>query len=740
MMPFCEALAAALIIPLLVGYPIGCMLQSATGLRRIVWGGVFGAALLIVVLRSAQYLIPLATAVWWLTPVWVFAAAWGWSRPNVRRAIRRDVAVITRVGACVLVLCVLAQVVVLNLPILLHHFIAFEGTGNNDSVLYITNARWMQQHRFFDPPDYSPSKPLYLLVRGFFGAGLGYRRVGAEAFLAYVSGLIGRDPVYAYNAVLSAGGVWASLAALLIIPARTFRQLRNGFQWGWILPVFFCTPALVYVVVNTNYACAFGIVFFAGYVLTSARNSNFGWRRVVASVLLLAAMAATYPELIPVAWLTLGLALLAAWRLGRSLRLAFIAGVQIATESLIAAAVFSWLTISAFFTIANAHVVSNQMASQWPDIYAGLPPFRYAIAFLTINRSFAEWLPLSLCALTLLAVLWLALSALARRGVRQSLLIGIAAAFAVMTAYIYFHSFFYGEIKIVEYFAVYMAGVAVLGGFPLRGVNWKWRVGSHLAFGVVFLMSLGAGFFWVRDGIKLGGIKHVSPAMVALAEKVESLPSGDVISFGPTPAPFYYAMWFPYLLPQRTFLFGDGDLDAGYFHDYLAEHPSAITSGADYEIESAQSPAPDDGRRIVGTFGEFRLVEPGPLTIIRGAYAQENGFRWLGQSVTFRVKPGSGNFLDLALASRYRPQHEFEQAIVLQNGERCAIALNTQRATLSIPVRGAKVTLEFSDPAVSPSQFGSEDRRKLTFRLLSAEVSGRPKYPIVSCVGTGAGN
>lgn len=733
MTAFLGALAAALIIPFLLGFPVACALRLATGIKRIAWSGVLGLAMLVVVLRSAQYLIPLGGAIWWLTPVLVIGLGYGWGRAAVRRGFRRDCTSLTWLGGVVLVLCVLALAAALNLPILLHHVIAFEGTPNNDSVLYVLNARWMQHHRFFDAPVFQPGRPLEDLVTGFFGSGLGYRRVGAEAFLAYIAELIGKDPVYAYNAVAAAGAIWAGLSGLLIIPAGALRRLRGGFRTGWPYPVFFCTPALLYLVLNSNYACTFGVIFFAAYIAISSWDSSSRWRRAIPAILLLAALAATYPELIPFAWLALAAAILAMLLSRRSLRCAVDAGVRIATEVLITAAVFFWLTISTFYTLDNVHRVVHISPSPWPDIYAGLPALRYIIAVLTTSRSFAEWLPLPLCGLGLLAVAWLVISIVMRRDTRRPIFLGLGAAFVALAVYVFINSFYYGEIKIAEYFAAFVAAVSVVGSAAWQNTSrGVLRIGGNLALALSFLLAVGAGVFHVCESVRSAAIKRVSHGTIALADALSALPAGSTVAIGATPAPYYYAMWFPYLAPRVRFLFEE-KTNNGSFNEYVAAHPYAPYDTADYLIESTALPPSSRAEKIVGAYGDFRLVKTGPLAISSGAYAQERNFRWLGQSVTFRVRPGSGRFLDLVLASRFRPRAVTESATILQGADTCVTSLNTRRAAFSIPVHEPHIMLTFRDPAVSPSQFGSRDTRKLTFRLLSMDVSDSPRYPPVNC-------
>lgn len=736
MTAFLGALVAALIIPLVLGFPAVCGLRLATGIRRIAWSGALGLAMLILILRMAQYVVPLGGAIWWLTPLLVIGIGYGWSRRAVRTGFRRDCASLTWLGGSVLVLCVLALAAALNLPILLHHVIAFDGTPNHDSIFYVLNARWMQTHRFFDAPSFQPDHPLQVLAKGFFGSGLGYRRVGAEAFLAYTSELIGKDPIYAYNAVMTAGAIWASLSGFLILPAGALRRLRGGLRGGWLFPVFFCTPALLFAVFNSNYACIFGVVFFAAYIAISLWQPRSRGRRRIAAVLLLAALAATYPELIPLAWLALAAAIASTLFLRSSLRTAIYAGMQITGEVLITAVVFVWLTVSAYYTIANAHADARARPSPWPDVYAHLPPLKYAIALLTTSRGFAEWLPLPLCGLALLAVAWLAASALAGRDTRRPILFGIGTSLVALGAYIFAISFYYGEIKIAEYFSVFVAAVGVLGYLSGNLGGGVRRIAGSIALATSFLLALGGSAFWVRESLSLAALKHVTPEMVALAERMTQLPANSTVAIGPNPWPFYYAMWFPYLAPKARVVFDYGPHDRGYFAAYLDSQSRPAYDTADFRIESTDKPVSMGGEKVLGVYGDFRLVKTSPVVITSGAYKPEKSFRWLGQVVTVHIPPDTGRFLDLVLADRYKPAHAMESLAIAQAGFTCNTGINTKHAAISIPVHGPDITLRFGDPAVSPSQFGRGDTRKLTFRLLSMDVSNSPPYAVVNCTAT----
>lgn len=745
MSSFLEAVVATLLIPFLLGYPLACALRIGQGLRRLACSGVLGLAVLIVILRSVQYIAGIADVAWWLGALFMAAIVLGWSRRDTRRSIRRDLVSSGAVGTALLGLCVVALIVALNLPIVLHHAIAFEGTGNNDSILYVLNARWMQHHRFFDARSISPGAPLQELTRAFFGWRVEYGRVGGESLLSFVSLLIGEDPVYAYNAVLSAGVAWAAIASLMILPVESWRSRHNGLRQGWLLLPFFCTPALMFIVFNSNYASAFGILFFTAYVIVSLGPTR-SCRHGVAAVLLLGALAASYPELIPIAWLSLGLILLA--RLGLrdfTLRAAVRAGVWIAVEAAICVVVFFWLTLSAWFVIAHAHLSFDTQANLWPDAYAKLPPLRYIVGLLTMSRPFAEWLPSPLCALALIALAWLVSRAFWTSPARRDLLLGAGAAFVLLLAWMFLKPYHYGKLKIVEYFALFAAPVSVLGSGLVQRAKASAlpRAFGAVALAVSFLFALGADFFLVRNGVIVGDRKYVSQDMIDLSEVVAALPPGTAVAIGPTRSPFYYSMWFPYLDPHTPMLFNADNGGGGYLTAYARKHPYASYESADYRIEGAgdtplpPAPAPE---RVVAAFGDFRLVGNliEPNLAVHGAYGQEHGFRWLGQTVSFVVHSDAGRFLDVTLDGRYRANQSTEPVTINQTGRSCVIQIDTRKTAISIPLAGPavhEVSLKFALPALSPAQFGSSDTRKLTYRMTEASLSDHPAHPVVACAG-----
>lgn len=723
-----------------VGYPLARCLRVAFGFRRLVWALVLGLALTIIVLRSAVAIVPLGRAAPFIA---VLFAAWivsTWARPHLRHSLAKDVRTLPRPAWLSLAVAFIGTVIALNLPVLLYGGYTFEGTPNHDSIYYITVARYLRDHTFYQLPKPTPAHPLYSIVAGAFGNGAGVARIGAESLLAFSASLVGRDPLYLYGALTTTGVVLCSLVGLLFIPRISWRSFGQKIKAGWLLPIVFVCPAIYQQAFNSNYATLYGAILFTAYL--SRLQLCGGWRKAVVSVLFITALAATYPELLPIAWLCVGLSLLIGLTSShKTFRCIIREGGIAFRDTALSALFFIWITIPAGYVIKHSYFIASTQGQTAPDIYDGLPLLKYILAFLTTSQKLGAFASTAVAGIVLASVIILSISAMKKSGRHWHIVAGTGLAFAVMTIMIFYSSFNYGKLKIVEYFAAFILPVAMIGGLS-RSMRASKRSGSLLygATIISLLASLAGIIFLIRESLYWGKLKQITPDLVHLAQAIDSLPGHPLVSIGPTPSPFYYSMWIPYLSRAR-FVYSPNYGGGGYLAQYISEHPIGSFNAATYTVSFSATWIIDAAPvEKVGQFGQFQLLDITHSNRLNyeGLYGLEDNYAWMGPILTVHIQHKDvGGFFNIRFNGRFHPQGSAEIVHVNREGHRCDLRVKTDGQGVSLqigPESDQSIQFIPSIPAESPKQLGvNSDTREITYAVSELSLSTEPHFPLATC-------
>ncbi len=736
---------SALLIPFLIGYPIACIIRAGLGLRRIIFGEAIGLAVIVIVIRSLESLLAVKEFTWELLGCYVITVALLWYYSSTASRLKKDC---TRIGISALIIALvtlLGVIVALNLPILLYHALIFEGTGNHDSFYYTVVAHYMQHHSFYAPIIYTPEHPYNEITRWTFGSAAPIGRVGAEGYLAWLSSLFNRNPAFLYNATSTCGMIVAGLCCLLLLSPARQREIRHGIARVWLIPAALLTPVLYESVFNSNYSTVYGVAFFAAYLSASWMRSRTP--RLVLAVLLMTAMLASYPELVPMAWACLGIGLLFRWRPGRK----FIAqtvrdGLRALRDMACSIVLFPWIAIPAWYVVFNAYIVMHASGpgTGLPDANVGLAPARYMLATLMANRHIGEATPELLAAIILVLLAFLVVIGVLRGGRNAPLLGGICAAFVVIVGIIYFQSYDYGKLKIVEYFAPLGTAIIISGTIGKLGTGSLGRIKAGLigaSSGAIIMVFAFTIRIMVNESLFWGGLKRITPATMKLARAIQALPIGSLVSFGSTPWPYYYSMWIPYL-SDATFVYSTGFASGGYFSSYVKQHPVAPITDARYLVQSADAwvgvPYPQAEVARYGDFELLRLDDANSVSV-SGLQRVEGRHVWMGKSIELSVRhlDSHVNYLNIFFESRFHPIGAKELVDIKQNNHPCAVEVGTHGQGLSIRL-GDSATEDIDiipkRPPESPYELGmSGDPRMLTFNITELDFSKNPKYQPVSC-------
>lgn len=736
----------ALILPLLIGYPIVGTLRLSLGLNRLIWGLIFGLAVLIILIRSLQCLYPTSDVAWPLAAFFALITVISWPATGAFNRLRQDLRWLGPRACFYGALAALVVIVALNLPTLRYHALAFEGTVNHDTFHYVVTARYMQEHPFYPPVEYSPEHPVYQYIRTVFGQESVLGRVGAEGYLAWLASLARLNPVLLYNALSTAGVIAAALASLLFLSRFTQRTLRSSIRQGWVVPAAFLAPAMYLAAFNSNYSNIYGMAFLAAYL--AACWSGRGWQRAVVTTALLTALLGTYSELAPIAWACLGFALLLRWRLRASEFVgAFRDGLSVLRDALCSFALFPWIALTAWHVIHNSFQVSQNQGTSMLDVYAGLSPARYLLAFLTSCRSVGELIPSPIAAIILCMSAYLVMRGTYRNGKYRHLAAGVGLAFLFLTGSIFIHSFNYGKVKVLEYFCPFIVPTLLAGSKTrINGANHKrrsfryWHAASLLGNVAVALLAI---VLLTKESLHWGKIKRITPDFVALAEKIDELPRGSLVAVGQFTWPYYYSMWLPYL-SNATFLFSEQYGGGGYLSDYVKEHPYAPMTAAMYLAQErtswVDSPYP---KKVLGTFGNYELLDLSHADTLTndGLYQVEGPQVWMGPDLrlTIQHRNAAVKYLNVFFAGRFHSNGPTEPVQLNVNGRTCTQEFSTHGQGLSLTLDDAPVQhIEVKPlrPAESPQQIGMDagDTRQLTYSINVLEMSAdTPRYKLLDC-------
>lgn len=538
---FCVACA----LPLALGMPVAVRLGMGKGVERLGFAAAIGMASILVVCRAVQMWFPIGAAAPWMAIGTGLVLTALWAPASLRRKIRRFLRVQSRSMTAFLGTGMLL-VLLINIPILLGGALQFEGSRNADSFTFTSNARYMIGHAFFGAPDFSPGDPVYSISRSYFGAGATQPRPAAEGYLAWLSAVSGKDPLYLYNAVQGAGLVLAGLSVLTLVRQRQRRERKAS--WAMAIMVF-AYPALAFVAINSNFANNLNLAPATAYVaLGLVRNARV---RVVLGALFVASLLGGYPELLVFVVACRVLAILIQAMAGATGCVRKIGAIG--AELLLGCLSVPWVAKAAFVVYATTlGIGGSRDTSLHGDIAEGAPLFLLALGAFAL---YLKRRPGMLC----------------KQPDVHALYAAVLIVFAIAQAAMLVKGFAYGGFRLAGYFVTLHLGALVGCATRLLSGGVSGRVCPVIRRGlfvVVAGMTIKTGLM-IEKSWRVAGQRHVSSDLVVLGKWLDLNIGSDSVLVGPMPQPFYYGMWINYLTSAPlVYDFSKGDV-AGYLSPYL---------------------------------------------------------------------------------------------------------------------------------------------------------------------------
>ena len=556
-------LTAALL--LVSGYAVsGWFAETSRGLRLLV-APVAGFALQLWSVSVINLMLPLGPPAAWLVlwPVVLVLAV----RP-LRRTLGRDLrgAGTDPRGRAVLAGAA-ALMLVLLLPLLCHpDLVFFDGTSNHDNFFWVTGAEYLQGQLYSAVRDARELPLRFAAVVPILGLHPAWGRMGAEGWVAAMSGLTGVSPLTWYVGGTTALALpWITTTLALV---RAIGWLPRSPLWLGLACAL--QPLLVFFLTNGNLpnlagALCGGALLVAAHAACSASRAE---RRLalVLLPLLLHGLLVTYPEIAPFAGLPAAMVVMARTmrpqpgttrrQLMLTLGLALLAG-------LVLNPVTTWRASIGFL----ASFAAARADGGWPNIFAELLPVSFLPASLTLSIDTLEYFqPYGSAACT--ALLAIALAVAWWRARDRLLATAAVTGFACLAAYTIFTDFSYGWQKASQFAAVPLAAWYPFGAaFP-----WQRRGISALAVAGVAACWIPAAWGLVdqaEEATRVAEQKGITSSMLTLRHALREQAPGNILVLGESfRMPFFQSMWATYVLPEDAIVFDhDETTHGGYVAD-----------------------------------------------------------------------------------------------------------------------------------------------------------------------------
>jgi hypothetical protein len=565
---FLAKLCVACALPLALGLPVAVRLDVGHGVGRLGFAAAIGIGLILIVCRAVQMWFPIGIAAQWMAMGTGLALIALWAPGKTRRAVRSLWRVQRRTVVAFLGMGMMI-VVLINVPILAGNALQFEGSRNADSFTFTSNARYMIGHAFFGAPDFSPDDPVYSISRSYFGTDATQPRPAAEGYLAWLSALSGKDPLYLYNAVQGAGLLLAGLSVLTLVRQRR-RAEAKASPWAMAIMVFAC-PALAYVAINSNFANNLNLAPATAYVaLVLVRNARV---RMALGVLFVASLLGGYPEL---------LVFMVACRVLAILIQSFAGAMDcvrkigaIGMELLLGCLLVPWAAKAAFAVYATTLGIGGSRDS-------------------SLHGDIAEGVPLFLLALGAFA-----LCLKQRRGIRpylpdaSALYVAVLVVFAAAQVAMLIKGFAYGGFRLAGYFVTLHLGVLVGSANHALAAETSTRFYRTVRRGlmVVVVVVTCKTSLMIEKSWRIAKQRHVSADLIALGKWLDQNSALEGVLIGPMPQPFYYGMWIRYVTSAPlVYDFSRGDV-AGYLSPYLKSVQQGDIAAAGWVVSLDEEPA-----------------------------------------------------------------------------------------------------------------------------------------------------
>ncbi len=736
---FTATLLLSLTVILVAGYPLSLLVSRRIGAERLLWSLPIGLAVLVVAIRSIQWLVPVAASTPFILAVLIGASVWV-ATGERRRRLGRDSVLLWRRTGLLLPGAILISVVLINFPVITGHAIVFEGPGH-DGIFYVANAIWMQTHSYLQPLDYSVTRPAEYLNQMFFGLRAPLGRVGAEGYLSFLSSIIGRSPLYPFHVVEATAFLVVALTTLLLIGIKRISRI-SALARFYVLCIVFVGPLAISIPLNSNFATLFGIIFSTAFALSGGKTPalTLGGR-----ALIWAGLLATYPELAPFALACRGLAALFIGRGGGATALwASIrsASTQIGVDVIVGSLAVPWILYSSLFVIDTAYFVATGVHGAFPDVYAGVNRLSLPLAYLTTSTHFTDSLSGAVAGVYVLALAITLIIALFGRTmntlVRAGLLLFVLGTVSVATL-----GFNYGLIKIPQYFSCYISAALCAPVFVrrnyLKGLVRKCAIVLAL---MLLAVQLSASYFVFKDAYWLATQKYIDESFMKFVAATHQIANKSLVAISINRDPFYYSMWFGLLLhnPVRYINSANG----GFYAAYLSTKSPIPLSDARYLITDQSSvvdPVYPSGKPVL-ELGKYQLYSfNGVIMSAEGLYSPEAGFSWLSDKMQINITGFGARYLNVHFGNIFKPIGK-ESTVTISQGPAqgsgsCSVPLGDSETLFSVALpalNDMKILVKPNFPARSPSSLMlSDDPRPLTVQVKGVSLTEHPLYTLVQC-------
>ena len=543
---FLATLCVACALPLALGLPVAVWLGVGQGVGRLGFATAIGMGIILIACRAVQMWLPIGIAAPWMAVGAGVILVALWAPAKIRRKIRRLLCVQRRAVAAFLCTGMLI-VVLINVPILAGNALQFEGSRNADSFTFTSNARYMIGHAFFGAPDFSPDDPVYSISRSYFGADATQPRPAAEGYLAWLSALSGKDPLYLYNAVQGAGLLLAGLSVLALVRQRRCDETKTS-PWAMAIMVFAC-PALAYVAINSNFANNLNLAPATAYVaLALVRNARV---KMILGVLFVASLLGGYPELLVFMVACRVLAIVIHALAGATDYVRRIGSIGV--ELLLGCLAAPWAAKAAFVVYATTlGIGGSHDSSLHGDIAEGAALFALALAAFALSLKCRRHAPFDLPDV-------------------RAIYAAVLVVFAMAQVAMLIKGFAYGGFRLAGYFVTLHLGVLIGSATHSLVAETSahfYGLARHGWMVVIVLVTLKTSLM-IEKSWRTAKQRHVSADLVALGNWLDQNTGLDGVLMGLMPQPFYYGMWIRYLTSAPlVYDFSRGDV-AGYLSPYL---------------------------------------------------------------------------------------------------------------------------------------------------------------------------
>jgi hypothetical protein len=472
--------AIVFIVPMVVGYAFrsrdGCLYEFRSGLGSATYSMLLGLSLTIMLLVSVSWLMPISLGAW---IVMVSLSVLVLLRfTTIKVLFLNDFyGVVLSDENRRLISILLVVLLMISLPAISGGVLtSIEGTGNHDSLHYISASSWLVDNKFNSTVTLDEAHPWSFMARQTVRLGQehGIPRIGAEILLSYVSVILRKDPVELYSLLFESFCVYWVLICWLVVEDGFRINNRKAEFYSKVIISF--SPVMIFMLSNSNYPTMLGCVFLT--LVAHIMISKYSSERVLVSALCLSALASIYPELIlPLALIILINIIYSAFSSGRNhAYIIFLNSIKILIVGILSA---PWVWFAASETILNVAKLSTVQGNSIPSMFEGLSFVQEVVSFIVLDRYVVTHGGVVVSCVIVIGIVMNFMSAL--RYCRGGFWISIYLAFLIEVTYVWLAGFNYGKFKVAEYFSTYIAiffsvGASISIIFILDRLRYYWFI------------------------------------------------------------------------------------------------------------------------------------------------------------------------------------------------------------------------------------------------------------------------